>query len=79
MSDSEKYVFISLADCGHAQSVYIDVPQTSGDSWDADIMGDLRAGLTVKRVPLKVYQDEYVKTFMCGCKDFSTGVTSAEK
>ena len=65
---SMTWVFISRSTCGHAQSVYVDKPQDDGGTWDSSIMGDLRAGLTVERIPIEEYRRRYVKRFMCGCR-----------
>lgn len=67
MPDPVKFVFVSLSGCGHAQSVYADVLQTDGTQWESQILGDLRAGLTVKRVRLEEYREKYAPMLMCGC------------
>ena len=65
--DKLKWVFVSLSTCGHAQSVYADTPQSTGIPWDETIMGDLRAGLTVKRITLEDYRANYARMLLCGC------------
>ena len=78
-----RWVFVSLSTCGHAQNVYADVRQSTGRwsrksgvertpsrirrAYDETIIGDLRAGLTVKRVTLEDYRANYAKHLMCGC------------
>lgn len=69
-----RFVFVSLAPCGHAQSVYADVLQSDGSQWVDEIFGDLRAELTVKRVTLANYQDNYAKNFLCGCDAYRKAI-----
>jgi hypothetical protein len=64
MPKPAKWVFVSLSTCGHAQSVYGDVPSAPCDK---SILEDLRAGLTVWRIPLEEWSRRYVRKFMCGC------------
>ncbi len=66
MADT-RWVFVSLSTCGHAQSVYADIPQVSGESLDSAIMGDLRLGLVVKRITLQEFQEKYASMLLCGC------------
>ena len=64
-----RWVFVCLATCGHAQSVYADLPQ--GDSWSEAILADLRDGLTVKRITLEDYRTNYADTLLCNCPEAS--------
>ncbi len=69
VTDTRRYVFASIAPCGHAQAVYADVLQSDGSRWRDEIMADLRAGLTVQRMPASDFQIKYGKTMLCDCAD----------
>jgi DNA-binding CsgD family transcriptional regulator len=62
-----RYVFVSLARCGHAQSCYADAGQ---QDLAENILGDLRTNqLSVRRITLEDWKTHFAKNLLCGCKD----------
>lgn len=73
MPNEGPYCFVSIRPCGHAESVYTDVPQRGAEldqeSWAIQIFADLRAGLSVKRITTEEFRDLFAGTFLCNCID----------
>lgn len=62
-----KFMFVALAKCGHAQSVY---PDIEDPGLAENILGDLRTNqLTIKRITVEEWRARYVKKFLCGCAE----------
>ena len=64
VSSAVRWVFVSLSTCGHAQSVYGDMPDSD---LAENVLGDLRVGLIVKRITLDDWKTNYAKALLCGC------------
>jgi hypothetical protein len=67
MLNETLWVFVSFSTCGHAQSVYADALFPDG-KLDENILGDLRAGLSIKRITVAEFHELHSQHFLCDCK-----------